>query len=58
VHRRGVRAAVRVDHEQVHRVGADIQHPEPHGGQSARSGRPTGRGRGTSRASGMRGRRA
>ena len=31
VHRRRVRAAVGVDDEQVDRVGADVEHTEPHG---------------------------
>ena len=31
VHRRGVRAAVGVHHEQVHGVRSDVQNPEPHG---------------------------
>ena len=35
VHRRGVRAAVGVDHQQVHRVGSDVENPEAHGPQSA-----------------------
>ena len=37
VHRRRVRAAVGVDHQQVHGVRSDVQHPEPHGAQSAGS---------------------
>ena len=40
VHRRRVRTAVGVDHEQVDGVRADVQHPEPHAAQSAGRPRP------------------
>ena len=37
-HRVGVAAAVRVDHEQVHGVGADVEHAQSHGADGTRTG--------------------
>ena len=39
VRRQRVGPRVRVDHEQVHRVGADVQHAEPHGANASGAAR-------------------